>query len=83
MQSYLMLKNTNCIFQDTTSALIKSLRSYAGAILLVSHDRHLIQTVIEGAPLLPNRDEGDDDSDEEDNGDEDAQCRTYVTRRDP
>ena len=58
--------------------MIKSLRSYTGAILLVSHDRHLIQTVIEGAPLLPDGEGSDTDSDEEISEDQNGQCANGV-----
>jgi ATP-binding cassette, subfamily F, member 3 len=41
---------------------MKSLRTFSGAILLVSHDRHLVQCVIEGAPLIPASELVDSDS---------------------
>src|ERR1700733_10774629 len=60
---------------DTITALIRALRHYIGAIILVSHDRHLVHCVIEGAPILQCSGHGDggdeledDTSDEEDGG---------------
>ncbi|KAG9123707.1 hypothetical protein FRC07_014222 [Ceratobasidium sp. 392] len=50
---------------DTNVGLMRALRGFKGAILLVSHDRHLIQCVIEGAPLIPEGEDGDEDDEEE------------------
>ncbi|KAK7681416.1 hypothetical protein QCA50_015508 [Cerrena zonata] len=66
---------------DTTSALIKSLRSYNGAILIVSHDRHLIQSVIEGAPLIPDIGGDGSDSNRESDEDEEDDYNTGVVYR--
>jgi ATP-binding cassette subfamily F protein 3 len=44
---------------------MRALRGFKGAVLLVSHDRHLIRCVIEGSPLIPEGDEVDDEEDEE------------------
>lgn len=52
--------------------LMRALRGFKGAILLVSHDRHLIQCVIEGAPLIPEGDEAEDEEEDEDDDDEEA-----------
>lgn len=52
--------------QDTVIALMRALRSFKGGILLVSHDRHLVQAVVEGAPLIP---PGDDDGQVDDDDD--------------
>ena len=58
---------------DTISALIRALRYFSGAVFLVSHDRHLMKCVVEGAPALPpsaDSDDGrDDDSESESEGD--------------
>lgn len=51
---------------DTVIALMRALRSFKGGILLVSHDRHLVQAVVEGAPLIP---PGDDDGQVDDDDD--------------
>ncbi|KAG8714810.1 hypothetical protein FRC09_017225, partial [Ceratobasidium sp. 395] len=51
---------------DTNVGLMRALRGFKGAILLVSHDRHLIQCVIEGAPLVPEGEDSDDEEEEED-----------------
>lgn len=57
---------------DTISAFIRALRHYTGAILLVSHDRHLVRCVIEGAPILQySGDEGGEEEPEGDTSDED------------
>jgi ATP-binding cassette, subfamily F, member 3 len=52
---------------DTVTGLIRALRSFSGGIILVSHDRHLVRCVIEGAPILPPSElvEDDDTSDTE------------------
>jgi ATP-binding cassette, subfamily F, member 3 len=53
---------------DTITALIHAIRNFTGAILLVSHDRHLVKCAIEGAPLVSadgEDEESDDDEDEE------------------
>lgn len=50
--------------QDTTAALIRALRAFTGAVVLVSHDRHLIHCVVEGGRILP-KDEGDSDASDE------------------
>ena len=55
---------------DTVAALIGSLRTFSGAILLVSHDRYLVRCLVEGAPLVARgeedeEDEGEDEEDEE------------------
>ncbi|KAG9075929.1 hypothetical protein FS749_012341, partial [Ceratobasidium sp. UAMH 11750] len=54
---------------DTNVGLMRALRGFKGAVLLVSHDRHLVQCVIEGAPLIP---EGEDDEDDEEDDEEDT-----------
>ena len=45
----------------TVSALARALQEYDGAVVLVSHDRFMIRTIIEGEPVDP------DDSDDEEN----------------
>ena len=62
--------------QDTNVGLMRALRGFKGAILLVSHDRHLIQCVIEGAPLIPEGDEVEEEEEEEDDDDEDDTAKT-------
>ena len=48
-----------------------ALRSFEGAIVLVTHDRWFCRVVIEGAPLRePAEDDSDDD--EEDDGEDDG-----------
>ncbi|KAL1742978.1 P-loop containing nucleoside triphosphate hydrolase protein [Schizophyllum fasciatum] len=51
---------------DTTEAFIKALRSFSGAIIIVSHDRHLVHCVVEGGRILPRMDEDSDTSEDED-----------------
>lgn len=58
---------------DTITALIRALRQFSGAVLLVSHDRHFVRCVVEGAPILQSEDgddvvESDDSDDEDDDG---------------
>ncbi|KAL1756909.1 P-loop containing nucleoside triphosphate hydrolase protein [Schizophyllum commune] len=50
---------------DTTTALIRALRAFTGAVLLVSHDRHFIHCVVEGGRILPQDEDDSDASDEE------------------
>ncbi|KAL1701243.1 P-loop containing nucleoside triphosphate hydrolase protein [Schizophyllum commune] len=50
---------------DTTTALIRALRAFTGAVLLISHDRHLIHCVVEGGRILPQDEDDSDASDEE------------------
>lgn len=38
---------------DTISGLVRGLRQYSGAVILASHDRHVLRCIIEGGPLLP------------------------------
>lgn len=44
-------RHTAHLDADTIEALISSLRTYRGAILLVSHDRHAVKRIIEGVSL--------------------------------
>ena len=46
----------------TVSALARALQDYDGAVVLVSHDRFMIRTIIEGEPVDPDdsEDEGSD-----------------------
>jgi ATPase subunit of ABC transporter with duplicated ATPase domains len=73
---------------DTISALIVALKRYSGAVLVVSHDRHFVRCVIQGAPILTPSADSDDDSDDDyyygegddegggdDGGDDDAASR--------
>ncbi|KEP47757.1 ATP-binding ABC transporter [Rhizoctonia solani 123E] len=50
---------------DTNVGLMKALRGFKGAVILVSHDRHLVRCVIEGDPLIPEGDEASDDEEGE------------------
>ncbi|KAG8947157.1 hypothetical protein FRC04_011010 [Tulasnella sp. 424] len=49
---------------DTIQALVRALRVDSGAILLVSHDRYLVRCVVEGAPLVPRDDAGEEEEEE-------------------
>lgn len=57
---------TTHLDHGTIVALIGALRHYAGAVLLVSHDRHFTRCVIEGAPTLPASGDSDEDEESED-----------------
>lgn len=46
---------------DSITALIHALRKFGGAVLLVSHDRHLVRCVVEGKPILQATEEGEED----------------------
>ncbi|GAB1526943.1 hypothetical protein RhiTH_010117 [Rhizoctonia solani] len=65
---------------DTNVGLMRALRRFKGAVLLVSHDRHLIRCVIEGDPLIP---EGDElsDGEEDETSDTDDPVKTGVVYR--
>jgi ATPase subunit of ABC transporter with duplicated ATPase domains len=45
----------------TVSALARALQEYDGAVVLVSHDRFMMRTIVEGEPV-----DGDDSEDDED-----------------
>lgn len=53
---------------------MRALRGFKGAVLLVSHDRHLIQCVIEGAPLIPEGEGGDEEDEEEEEEDNEEEA---------
>ena len=52
---------------DTVVALIGALKTYQGAVLVVTHDRFFMRCVVEGQRLYGSP-EGDDDDDEEEEG---------------
>lgn len=73
---------------DTIQALITALRGYEGAVLVVTHDRFFMKTVVEGVPMKslaassrPEDDEDEENSSEEDSEDEDGAKRTRVVHR--
>jgi len=53
----------------TVSALARALQQYDGAVVLVSHDRFMIRTIIEGEPVDVD-DSEDEDDDHRDDGEE-------------
>lgn len=61
--------------------LAKALRAYDGAILLVSHDRHFVRCVIEGASLLPPSDSAEDDDGLGDEESDDGEDGETVSKR--
>jgi ATP-binding cassette subfamily F protein 3 len=60
---------TTHLDKDTIVALIRALRHYTGAVLIVSHDRHFVRCVVEGAPILPPSSDAEDDYEESDEED--------------
>jgi len=66
---------------DTTAGLVRALRAFEGAILLVSHDRHLVKCVVEGAPVLPPSDLVEDDDEDEDEDEDDMNTKTGTVYR--
>ncbi|CZT15698.1 related to positive effector protein GCN20 [Ramularia collo-cygni] len=74
---------------DTIQALVTGLKSYKGAILVVTHDRFFMRCVVEGesmralaAASRPEDEESEEDggSDEDDDGDEGAKRMRLVYR---
>lgn len=62
---------------DTIQALVTALKGYEGAILVVTHDRFFMKTVVEGVSMRslaaqsrPEEDEEEDDSEEDSEDDE-------------
>lgn len=64
---------TTHLDRDTIVAFIRALRRYAGAILLVSHDRHFTRCVIEGSPILPPSEDDDGEGEEEEDESDDEE----------
>jgi ATPase subunit of ABC transporter with duplicated ATPase domains len=58
----------------TVSALAQALQEYDGAVVLVSHDRFMIRTIIEGEPVAVD-DSEDDEEERRDGGEEDRRRR--------
>jgi len=68
---------------DTTAGLIRALKRYKGAVLLVSHDRHLVRCVVEGAPILNREGESGEEDDESEEEEEDFSKERLVYRVGP
>ncbi|KAM0715301.1 hypothetical protein Q7P37_008799 [Cladosporium fusiforme] len=60
----------------TVSALARALMEYDGAVVLVSHDRFMIRTIVEGEPVDP--DDSEDDSSDHQTDDEEQRRRRIV-----
>jgi ATPase subunit of ABC transporter with duplicated ATPase domains len=58
----------------TVSALARALQEYDGAVVLVSHDRFMIRTIIEGEPVDPD-DSDDEETDHQANTDDEHRRR--------
>jgi ATP-binding cassette subfamily F protein 3 len=65
---------TTHLDKDTIVSLIRALRQYTGAVLLVSHDRHFIRCVIEGAPVLSPSSEAEDEDEKSDDESDGKAC---------
>lgn len=61
----------------TVSALARALQEYDGAVVLVSHDRFMIRTIVEGEPVDPD-DSDDEGSDHQANTEDDEHRRRIV-----
>jgi ATPase subunit of ABC transporter with duplicated ATPase domains len=59
----------------TVSALARALQEYDGAVVLVSHDRFMIRTIIEGEPVDP---DDSDDNECDDRADTDDEHRRRI-----
>jgi ATPase subunit of ABC transporter with duplicated ATPase domains len=70
---------TTHLDKDTIVALIRALRKYTGAVVLVSHDRHFMRCVIEGASILPPSNDVEDTEDDSGNESEDSEARNTGT----
>jgi ATP-binding cassette subfamily F protein 3 len=69
---------TTHLDKDTIVSLIRALRQYTGAVLLVSHDRHFVRCVVEGAPILPPSEAEDEDEKSDDESEGNASGKTGV-----
>jgi len=67
---------------DTIVALINTLKGFQGALLVVTHDRFFMRSVVEGKKVVTRGDDGDDeDSDEDDEVEELEEARKRVVYR--
>ena len=75
---------TQHLDSDSINALIRGLKQYRGAILLVSHDRHAVKQLIEGAKspkaVAAGEEEDDDEDDESESTDDEAAASTQPGR---
>jgi len=70
---------TTHLDKDTIVALIRALRQYSGAVLLVTHDRYFTRCVIEGTPVLPPSSDMEDGAEDSDDSDGDGESRKTGT----
>lgn len=63
---------------DTVQALISALKSFAGAVLFVSHDRHAIKEIVEGKKSQVEEDDTSVESSEEDQDELARPGRTFL-----
>lgn len=60
---------------DTIVALVRCLRKYEGALVVVSHDRYFVRTVVEGASVGGKGIDSTGESDEEEEEEEDGKTK--------
>jgi ATPase subunit of ABC transporter with duplicated ATPase domains len=64
----------------TVSALARALQEYDGAVVLVSHDRFMMRTIVEGEPVDSDDSEHDEDEGRHDEGEDRRRRMVYEVK---